>query len=74
MTVVDQTDSVEAQLAGGIEIIELDHVRAQEHLCGRHCLGAPIRLIGAATGVGCSFGWRPLDWDVFKAADRVVGH
>src|SRR5258705_6669923 len=48
---VDQTDSVEAQLAGGIEIIKLDHVRVQEHLRRRLEVDAmllPIALFLAA--------------------------
>src|SRR5260370_17130297 len=31
---VDQADSVEAQLASAVEVIELDHVRVQDHFGG----------------------------------------
>jgi predicted ATP-grasp superfamily ATP-dependent carboligase len=31
---IDQTNRTETQLIRSIEIIELDHVRVQEHLCG----------------------------------------
>jgi hypothetical protein len=42
---VDQTAGVEAQLAGGIEIIKLDHIGVQEHLRRRSEVDAVLRSI-----------------------------
>jgi predicted ATP-grasp superfamily ATP-dependent carboligase len=33
-TAIDETDRIETQLIGRAEIVELDHVRVQEDLCG----------------------------------------
>src|ERR1700722_162153 len=49
---LDKTDCVEAQLAGGIAIVELDEIGIQEHLRGRSEVDAvllPVRLLLAAS-------------------------
>jgi uncharacterized membrane protein YbaN (DUF454 family) len=48
---VDQTDSVEAQLASGIEIIKLDHIRVQEHFRGRAEVDTMLLPVGLFLGV-----------------------
>src|ERR1700704_2273778 len=47
---VDQTDRVEAQLAGGIEIIKLDHIGVQEHLRRRLEIDAMLLPVGLFLG------------------------
>jgi len=47
---VDQADSVEAQLASGVEVIELDHVRVQEHFRGRSKVDTVLLPVGQLLG------------------------
>src|SRR5579863_4061948 len=47
---VDQTDRVEAQLAGGIEIIKLDHIGVEEHLRRRSEVDAMLFSVGLFLG------------------------
>src|ERR1700730_5233463 len=47
---VHQTNSVETQLASGIEVIELDHMRVQEHLRGRPEVDAVLLPVGLLLG------------------------
>jgi len=48
---VDQTDSIEANLAGGMEIVKLDYVGVQEHLRGRSEVDAVLLPVGKLLGV-----------------------
>jgi hypothetical protein len=43
---VDLANSIAAQLVGDIEIIELDHIRVQEHLRGRSEVDTMLLLVG----------------------------
>src|SRR6516164_9483430 len=43
-SVVDQTNGIKTQLAGGIEVIELDHVRVQKHAAVRKSTPCFLRL------------------------------
>src|SRR5467141_983378 len=52
LTAVDQADSVEAQLASGVEVIELDHVRVQEHLRVRPKVDTMLLPVGQLLGAG----------------------
>src|SRR5215216_7333567 len=47
---VDKTNCIEARLAGGTEIVELDHRRVQEHLRGRSELNAVLLPVGLLLG------------------------
>jgi hypothetical protein len=48
---VDQADGVEAQLAVGVAVIELDHVRVQEHPGGGPKVEAVLLPVGLLLGV-----------------------
>jgi hypothetical protein len=47
---VYQSDGVEAQLASGVEVIELDHVRIQEHFRGRSKVDTVLIPVGRLLG------------------------
>jgi hypothetical protein len=47
---VYQSDGVEAQLASGVEVIELDHVRIQEHFRGRSKVNTVLFAVGQLLG------------------------
>jgi len=47
---VDQTNSVEACLAGGTEIVKLDHIRVQEDLRGRAEVDTMLVPVGLFLG------------------------
>src|SRR5947209_1873902 len=47
---VDETDSVEAQLATGVEIIKLDHMRVQEHSRSRSEVDTVLLPVGLFLG------------------------
>jgi|GEM_PF-4894322 len=48
---IDETDSVEAQLATGVEIIKLDHMRIQEHFRGRSEVETAFLPIGCGAAL-----------------------
>jgi len=43
---IDQADSMEAQFVGRTEIVELDHMRVQEHLRGGSEVDTMLRPVG----------------------------
>src|ERR1700691_4259327 len=47
---VDQSDGVEAQLAGGVEVVELNRVRVQEHFRGRSKVNTVLIPVGQLLG------------------------